>query len=259
MPSAGTGTIGRKRMRGYHTGEHLVFRWSPTGYTLDVRPGEPPQQGNAVDAQDRRYRVAKVAPSPLPGDTRWCAYLLPDGTEADASHASAEAETAVVEPDVAWTVPRDDLSVLLEGYPGGVCVVAVDAAGRRLSLTVGSLVSLSLDPPLVGFSVPSDSVIPQLLPDAGGCAISILAGGQEWLAEHFAGGALPIAMWHGLASELGAVGAPLFVGALGWLECSLLDSVEVGSDTFFVCDVRRLEAGSEAPALVRVRGGYGSV
>ena len=99
----------------------------------------------------------------------------------------------------------------------------------------------------------------ELLPDAGGCAISILAGGQEWLADYFAEGARPIAMWHGLAAEPGAVGAPLFVGALGWLECSLLDTVELGSRTLFVCAVRRVEAGTEAPALVRVRGAYGNV
>jgi flavin reductase (DIM6/NTAB) family NADH-FMN oxidoreductase RutF len=138
-------------------------------------------------------------------------------------------------------------------------VVAVDAEGRRLGLTVDSLVSLSLDPPLVGFAVESDCPLLELLPDAGGCAITVLAGGQQWLADHFAGGARPIAMWHGLASEPGAVGAPLFVGALGWLECSLLDSVEIGTRTFVVCAVRRVEAGTEAPALVRVRGSYAAV
>jgi flavin reductase (DIM6/NTAB) family NADH-FMN oxidoreductase RutF len=55
------------------------------------------------------------------------------------------------------------------------------------------------------------------------------------------------------------VGAPLFVGALGWLECSLLDLVELGSRTFCVCAVRRVEQGSEAPALVRAGGRYTSV
>jgi flavin reductase (DIM6/NTAB) family NADH-FMN oxidoreductase RutF len=243
-------------MRGVPTDEHLVFRWSPTGYTLDVLPGEAPAPGVTVSTGERRYRVYKVAPSPLPGDPRTCVYLLPAGGGSDGNHGYD-----VVSPELApaWTVPRDDLSVLLDAYPGGTCVVAVDAEGRRLGLTVASLVPLCLDPPLIGFSVPSDSTLPELLPDAGGCAISILAGGQAWLADYFAEGARPIAMWHGLAAEPGAAGAPLFVGALGWLECSLLDSVELGSHTLFVCDVRSIEAGTEAPALVRVRGAYGSV
>ena len=158
-----------------------------------------------------------------------------------------------------WTTPQDDLSLLLDAYPEGACVVAVDAEGRRLGLTVGSLVSLSLEPPLIGFSVANEGDMLELLPDAGGCAISILAGGQEWLADHFAEGARPIAMWHGLAAEPGAAGAPLFVGALGWLECSLLDTVDLGTRTLFVCDVRRIEPGHVAPALVHVRGGYGDI
>jgi flavin reductase (DIM6/NTAB) family NADH-FMN oxidoreductase RutF len=158
-----------------------------------------------------------------------------------------------------WTEPRQDIEVLLDALPAGTCVVAVDAEGRRLGLTVDSLLSLSLDPPLIGFVVANDCPILELLPDAGGCAISILAGGQQWLADHFAEGARPIAMWHALAGEPGAVGAPLFVGALGWLECALLDSVDLGSSTLSVLAVRRIEPGTDAPALVRSSGAYSSV
>ena len=152
----------------------------------------------------------------------------------------------------------DELRELLGRYPSGVCVVTVDAGGQRLGLTIGSLVSLSLDPPLVGFGVSREAAMHELLREAGGCAISLLAAGQEWLAQHFARGVPPIAMWHGIATEEGASGAPLLVGALGWLECSLRDEVAAGTHTFFVCDVRRVELGEDAPGLVRVRGDYGA-
>ena len=94
------------------------------------------------------------------------------------------------------------------------------------------------------------------LREAGGCAISILAAGQEWLAQHFARGAPPIAMWHGVSTVEEAAGAPLLVGAAGWLECALERELEVGTHTLFVCGVRRVEPGTDAPALVRVRGEY---
>jgi 3-hydroxy-9,10-secoandrosta-1,3,5(10)-triene-9,17-dione monooxygenase reductase component len=184
-----------------------------------------------------------------------CVYLLPAGSNGNGP--TDVGERAIPAP--VWTEPRDDLTVLVEGYPGGAAVVAADAAGRRLGLTVDSLRTLSVDPPLVAFAIAHDSPMRSILEDAGGCTVSILAGGQEWLAEYFADGARPIAMWYGLGSEPGAVGAPLFVGALGWLECALLDAVELGSRTLIVCAVRRAEASSEAPALVRVRGVYESV
>lgn len=151
-----------------------------------------------------------------------------------------------------------ELRALLGRYPAGVSVVTVEAGGQRLGLTVGTLVGLSLDPPLVGFAVSRQAAMHELLREAGGCAISLLAAGQEWLAQHFALGVPPIAMWHGVASEAGASGAPLLVGALGWLECALRDEVAAGTHTFFVCEVRRVELGEDAPPLVRVRGGYGS-
>jgi flavin reductase (DIM6/NTAB) family NADH-FMN oxidoreductase RutF len=257
MPSQAGATIGARSNEGVETAEHLVFRWSPSGYTLDVRAGEPPPAGVSLLDGEQRYRVTKVAPSPLPGDRRWCAYLLPgapNGNGPDViSHNQLE------EPVAVWTEPREDIDVLLDAVPGGICVVAVDAEGRRLGLTVDSLLSLSLDPPIIGFAVANDCPILDLLPDAGGCAISILAGGQQWLADYFAEGARPIAMWHALAGEPGAVGAPLFVGALGWLECSLLDSVDLGSSTLSVLAVRRIEPGTEAPALVRTHGAYTTV
>ena len=155
-------------------------------------------------------------------------------------------------------VEPDALRELLRRYPTGVSVVTVEAGGHRLGLTVGSLVSLSLDPPLVGFAVSRDAAMHELLREAGGCAVSLLAAWQEWLASHFALGVPPIAMWRGVATEPGASGAPLLVGALGWLECSLREEIAAGTHTFFVCDVRRVESGVDAPALVRVRGEYGS-
>ena len=152
----------------------------------------------------------------------------------------------------------DDLRTLLGRFPAGVCILTVAAGEQKLGLTVGSAVSLSLDPPLVGFAVSRQAAMHELLREAGGCALSLLAAGQEWLAQHFARGVPPIAMWHRIATSEGANGAPLLVGALGWLECGIREQVTAGTHTFFVCEVRRVELGVDAAALVRVRGEYAS-
>ncbi|MFO7571051.1 MAG: hypothetical protein R6W48_00425 [Gaiellaceae bacterium] len=64
-------------MDGNGRGGYLVFVWSPAGYTLQERRGEPPAPGSEIEDGEHRYRVTKIAPSPLPGDRRLCAYLLP--------------------------------------------------------------------------------------------------------------------------------------------------------------------------------------
>jgi hypothetical protein len=54
---------------------YLVFISRPTGYELSEYEGDPPVVGSEFDHDGQTYRVAKVAPSPLPGDKRSCAYL----------------------------------------------------------------------------------------------------------------------------------------------------------------------------------------
>jgi flavin reductase (DIM6/NTAB) family NADH-FMN oxidoreductase RutF len=164
----------------------------------------------------------------------------------------------VVVSDFKSDTKRPELRALLGRFPAGVAVVTVDVGGQRLGLTVGTLVGLSLDPPLVGFSISRQAALHELLREAGGCAISLLAADQDRLAEHFARGVPPIGMWHGVATEPGASGAPLLAGALGWLECAVREEVAVGTHTLFVCEVERVEHGVDAPPLVRVRGGFAS-
>jgi flavin reductase (DIM6/NTAB) family NADH-FMN oxidoreductase RutF len=140
--------------------------------------------------------------------------------------------------------------------PATVAVLTVDTGSDRLGLTVSSLVSLSLEPPLVGASIGRETAMHELLREAGGFAASLLAGGQEWLAQHFARGVPPIGMWSGIATEQGARGAPLLVGALGWLECRLAAEHEVGDHSFFVGEVESVRLGTAAPPLVHHEGGY---
>ena len=135
-------------------------------------------------------------------------------------------------------------------FPHGVAVLTVDAEGEKLGLTVGSLVSLSIEPPLVGVAIDRQAAMHELLRRAGGFALSLLADGQDWLAQHFGRGVPPIALWHGIASREGAAGAPLLVGALGWLECRLVDEVAVGDHTFFVGEVESAEPGPGTRPLV---------
>ena len=56
---------------------YLLFVSKPSGYELRERDGEPPAVGAEVEDGELRLRVSKIAPSPLPGDERPCAYLQP--------------------------------------------------------------------------------------------------------------------------------------------------------------------------------------
>lgn len=57
--------------------KHLLFVWKTTGYELREGDGELPAVGSVVELDEGRMEVNRVAPSPLPGDSRRCAYLQP--------------------------------------------------------------------------------------------------------------------------------------------------------------------------------------
>jgi hypothetical protein len=55
--------------------QHLLFVWKHSGYELLEQDGDPPAVGSQVEVDGEQLRVTKLAPSPLPGDRRVCAYL----------------------------------------------------------------------------------------------------------------------------------------------------------------------------------------
>jgi flavin reductase (DIM6/NTAB) family NADH-FMN oxidoreductase RutF len=145
----------------------------------------------------------------------------------------------------------EELRALMRRFPAGVAVVTVDVEGERLGLTVGSLVSLSLEPPLVGVAVSRQAALHELLRTAGAFAVSLLAEDQAGVATHFSRGVPPIALWSGISARPGrVVSAPLLDGALGWVECRTRDTLGVGDHTFFVGEVVDVATGKGGRPLL---------
>jgi len=153
-------------------------------------------------------------------------------------------------------ISEDAYRAVMRGFPAGVAVVAVDAPGGRLGLTVGSLASLSLRPPLVGVAIALEAAMHELLRETGTFGVSLLAGDQEAVAQHFARGVPPIALWHGIEWRPGSTGAPLLDGAVGWLECRVAAEHPAGDHTLFLGEVVSAERGAPGPGLVHVGGSY---
>jgi len=55
---------------------YLLFVWKTSGYELREQEGDAPDVGAQVEQDGNVLRVSKIAPSPLPGDARACAYLV---------------------------------------------------------------------------------------------------------------------------------------------------------------------------------------
>jgi flavin reductase len=143
---------------------------------------------------------------------------------------------------------------LFRRWPAGVSVVTAEVDGRRHGLTVSSLVSLSLDPPLVGISIAHQASLHELLRDAGEWAVSVLSGEQDHLAQHFARSVPPLVLWDGI--DVREDDPRLLQGAAGWLVARTVDELTAGDHTFFVGEVQSIEEGSAPTSLTYVHRGY---
>jgi flavin reductase len=134
-------------------------------------------------------------------------------------------------------------------WPHGVSVLTVDYEGDRMGVTVSSLVSLSLDPQLVGVSIGKEASCYELLRRAGAWEVSLLGAEQEELARRFAAGRPPIVHWAGVDIRRGVL-APLIEGAVGWIEARTRNEHDAGDHTFFIGDVVAVEHGPAQRALM---------
>jgi flavin reductase (DIM6/NTAB) family NADH-FMN oxidoreductase RutF len=143
---------------------------------------------------------------------------------------------------------------LFRRWPAGVSVVVAEVEGRRSGLTVSSLLSVSLEPRLVGISIALEASLHELLREAGVWAASFLSGEQEHLAQHFARGMPPIALWNGV--EVRDDDPRLLAGAAGWFTARTVDEVRTGDHTFFVGELLSTEEGRAQTSLVYAHRGY---
>jgi flavin reductase (DIM6/NTAB) family NADH-FMN oxidoreductase RutF len=143
---------------------------------------------------------------------------------------------------------------LFRRWPAGVSVVVAEVERRRAALTVSSLTSLSLEPRLVGISIALEASLHELLRDADEWAVSILNGEQAHLAQHFARGVPPIALWEGIPVR--DDDPRLLIDAVGWVIARTVDQVTTGDHTFFVGEILSIEEGNAGTSLIYLHRDY---
>jgi flavin reductase (DIM6/NTAB) family NADH-FMN oxidoreductase RutF len=131
---------------------------------------------------------------------------------------------------------------------GVTIVTARTPAGVLVGLTANSFNSVSLQPPLVLWSLAQGAGSMAALSTGSHYAINILAADQKALAERFASGRTD--RWQGVAYTEGASGAPLLDGAAASFECFNRSRYEEGDHVIFVGEVERCTHRSGAAPLL---------
>lgn len=140
-------------------------------------------------------------------------------------------------------------------FPTGVCVLtARTPEGEDLGLTISSFNSLSIDPPLVLFSISRKA---HSLPKWAQCdefVINVLSSGQSGLSEKFAKALSD--KWQGVGFARGASGAPVLQDAAATLQCRQHALHDGGDHLLFLARVMRFELDPASAPLVFCMGRY---
>ena len=134
-------------------------------------------------------------------------------------------------------------------FATGVTIVTARAAdGTLVGLTANSFNSVSLDPPLVLWSLARAAGAMQAFSTGSHYAINILAADQHLLAERFARRGAE--RWSAVDFTEGVGGAPLLAGAAATFECFNRSRYEEGDHVIFVGEVERCSHRAGASPLL---------
>src|SRR3989440_6480761 len=113
-----------------------------------------------------------------------------------------------------------DFRTALGCFPTGVCLVtALAADDRRVGLTANSFSSVSLEPPMVLWSLSRKASSAPVFRDAEYFAINVLAAGDAEVSSHFAKSADNKFARFAARWSPGLGGAPVLDGAAASFEC----------------------------------------
>ena len=167
------------------------------------------------------------------------------------TRACAPLAGAQQQPDLQGHLPHDTKALrnALGCYPTGIAIVTCrNAEGRAVGLTINSFASLSLDPPLVLWSLVNRSPSLQAFSQCDHFGINVLAAGQAELARFFATSAVADKFAHAQSFD-SPEGTPLIPASLASFVCSREQFQAGGDHTLFVGRVLRYYTGGGDPVV----------
>jgi flavin reductase (DIM6/NTAB) family NADH-FMN oxidoreductase RutF len=139
-------------------------------------------------------------------------------------------------------------------FPSGVVAVAAQVRGQLTGIAASSFTSVSLDPPLVSFSVAATSNTWPVLREAAHLGVSVLADHHDTVCRQLAGPADQ--RFTRLPFRSTGDGAVLLDEAVATFDCSIHQEIEAGDHVIVVLALHRVADGGGDSPLVFHRSGF---
>jgi flavin reductase (DIM6/NTAB) family NADH-FMN oxidoreductase RutF len=147
----------------------------------------------------------------------------------------------------------------MRGWPTGVAVVTSVHNGQRHGMTVNSLASVSLEPPMVTISLANQSRTRGLVMASGVFGVTLLDDSQQHIADVFSGKEPEEDRFDDLELFMLQTGVPLLRAGRGFLDCRVVHTYPMPNSTIFVGEVQAAHGDLERSPLVYLNRGYHQV
>lgn len=143
-------------------------------------------------------------------------------------------------------------------FATGVTVITtIGPDGELIGNTASSFNSVSLDPPLILWSLGSQAHSLRAYMSADHFAVNVLRRGQEHLSDQFA--TAHGNKWEAIDYELGTTGCPVLPTSLAVFECKVANTYRGGDHVIFVGEVVKFDFDPKGTPLLFYRGRYHKV
>ena len=140
-------------------------------------------------------------------------------------------------------------------FPSGVVAVAADVDGQRTGLAASSFTSVSLDPPLVSFSVANTSKTWPDLRRADHLGLTVLADHHGEVCRRLAG---PVEhRFDDVSLTVSDDGAVTLDEGLARFDCTIHQEVQAGDHTIVILQLHAVEHADTSLPLVFHRSAFG--
>jgi len=165
------------------------------------------------------------------------------------------AAPASASPPPAAPFDQREFRDAMGAFASGITVITTQSAEGPVGFTCQSFTSVSIDPPLISFSIARTSRSLTAVRAHGSLVVNVLGAQQRDLSGQFARSGTD--KWAGVEwapSEIN--GAPVLAGALGWVAGAVEQEIEAGDHLIFLVAVSGISTGVESDPLLFYRGAY---
>jgi flavin reductase (DIM6/NTAB) family NADH-FMN oxidoreductase RutF len=141
----------------------------------------------------------------------------------------------------------------LSKFATGLTVISINADKDFVGKTVNSFASLSLNPPLVLFSLDKKSTSLQLYKKADYIGINILSNKQKDLSEYFANNK---PKWDNIKFFLTRNNIPMIKNSVANIDCEKVKMISQGDHLIFICKVNEIKINKNKEPLIYLNSKY---